>query len=296
MSYENPQVDHSVNISAGSSLSEFLRLSLWLALAMALLVVIILSASRWLAPYMPMKWEQALAAPLIQAWVGDPACSELAQKRQQWLENLAGQLRPLAGLADSFPLSVHWMNSPEVNAFATLGGHMVITQGLIDSVQSENALAMVMGHELGHLRNRDPIVGLSSGVILSLALASITGQYTGQGGVSGKAASVFSQLQFSRRQEQAADRIGIEVVARHYGQLQDAEGFFAQLDQDSDSRLTRLAVFASTHPGTRGRIEAIQAARAELTASGRKPGKPTPLPEFMQGEEGLEASCESDSD
>jgi predicted Zn-dependent protease len=46
------------------------------------------------------------------------------------------------------------LDSPEFNAFATSGGHIFITRGLIDAADSEDALAAVIAHEIAHIHLR----------------------------------------------------------------------------------------------------------------------------------------------
>jgi predicted Zn-dependent protease len=43
------------------------------------------------------------------------------------------------------------LDSPEINAFATPGGHIFVTRGLIQAVESEDALAAVIAHEIAHV-------------------------------------------------------------------------------------------------------------------------------------------------
>jgi predicted Zn-dependent protease len=46
------------------------------------------------------------------------------------------------------------LNSREINAFATPGGHIFITRGLLEAADSEDALAAVIAHELAHIQLR----------------------------------------------------------------------------------------------------------------------------------------------
>ncbi len=41
--------------------------------------------------------------------------------------------------------------TPEINAFALPGGYLYFTQGLLDAVESDDELAAVIGHEMGHV-------------------------------------------------------------------------------------------------------------------------------------------------
>jgi predicted Zn-dependent protease len=43
------------------------------------------------------------------------------------------------------------LDSRELNAFSTPGGHIFITKGFIDIIPSEDALAGIIAHELAHV-------------------------------------------------------------------------------------------------------------------------------------------------
>jgi len=47
---------------------------------------------------------------------------------------------------------VNILDSDEINAFATSGGHIFITRGLIESTTSEDTLAAVIAHEVSHIQ------------------------------------------------------------------------------------------------------------------------------------------------
>ncbi|MDR3248645.1 MAG: M48 family metalloprotease [Treponema sp.] len=44
------------------------------------------------------------------------------------------------------------LDSPELNAFATPGGHIFICRGMVEAVDSEDALAAIIAHELAHIQ------------------------------------------------------------------------------------------------------------------------------------------------
>lgn len=64
------------------------------------------------------------------------------------------------GLPASIKVTVHYIDEPVINAFATIGGHVFIYRGLIDAITSENGLSMVLAHEIAHINNRHPIAAL----------------------------------------------------------------------------------------------------------------------------------------
>jgi Zn-dependent protease with chaperone function len=161
-------------------------------------------------------------------------------------------------------LAFHWADAPYefrveiddsdvANALALPGGLIVVTRGLLEQVQSENELAFVLGHELGHYRNRDHIRGLGRGLVLALFFATVT-----DGDISGLSLKVtdLALLGFSRRQELAADRFGLELVYTQYGHVAESWRLFERWDEGGDG-MAGLAAYASTHPQPGDRIERL---------------------------------------
>jgi len=167
-------------------------------------------------------------------------------------------------------LVLHWPDSPysfrvriddsEVpNAMAFPGGLIIVTQGLLDQVESENELAFVLGHELGHFKNRDHIRALGRGVVLSLVFAVVTGNDVA--GIGIKAADL-TLRSFSRGQETAADRFGLTIVNAEYGHVDEAWRLFERWDVE-DTDFIDLVTYLSTHPETGDRIEDMQVHAAD---------------------------------
>ena len=276
-SYENPPVNHEVNVSGHSPLREFLSLSLWLALAVVTLVVAIFFGMRLLAPLVPFSWERRMADPVVAQFTTDSPEEPVGRQRQQWLQALADRLSPALAVPEGMQITVHWLPSRVPNAFATLGGHVFIHQGLIDQVNSENALAMVMAHEIAHVRHRDPIVALGGGVAVALSVGVLMGGTTT---VSGDAAQAVSQLHFSRRQELAADQAALNALRTTYGHLGDAEAFFQKMlcAGEADGMTPE---FLRTHPDTKARVDAIVAAREAGMPAAQTEQVLLSLPAFM---------------
>lgn len=158
-------------------------------------------------------------------------------------------------------LARHWPDSPYIfrveiddsgvaNAMALPGGLIIVTQGLLDQVESENELAFVLGHELGHFKNRDHLRALGRGIVLSVFFAVVT-----DGDVAGigiKATDI-TLRGFSRRQEAQADEFGLAIVNSEYGHVDEAWRLFERWGID-DSSFVDLVTYLSTHPETGDRI------------------------------------------
>ncbi|WP_010254786.1 M48 family metalloprotease [Treponema primitia] len=59
------------------------------------------------------------------------------------------------------------LDSDEINAFATSGGHIFITRGLLNCAKSEDALAAVLAHEIAHIQLQHSIEVISSNRVVS---------------------------------------------------------------------------------------------------------------------------------
>ncbi len=46
------------------------------------------------------------------------------------------------------------LDTPDINAFATPGGYIFVTKGLLQTLRSESELAAVLGHEIGHVNEK----------------------------------------------------------------------------------------------------------------------------------------------
>lgn len=180
-------------------------------------------------------------------------------------------------------LTAHWADSPYVfrvevdtsddpNAMALPGGLVVVTQGLLDDVSSENELAFILGHELGHFRNRDHLRALGRGLVFSLFFAAITG-----GDVAGLGINVadVTLRGFNRKQESSADEFGLAVVYAEYGHVNEASRLLQKLAGEDQPGFI-AGGYLATHPRPGDRVAQLR----ELAARQGWPvaGIVTPLP------------------
>ncbi|MGI9248968.1 MAG: M48 family metallopeptidase [Woeseiaceae bacterium] len=145
-------------------------------------------------------------------------------------------------------------DSEVANAMALPGGLIIVTQGLLDQVESENELAFVLGHELGHFRNRDHLRALGRGIVISLFFAVITGNDVAGLGIK---ATDITLRGFSREQESRADEFGLAIVHSEYGHVNQASRLFERWDEADESTLA-IVTYLSTHPQPGDRVEELQ--------------------------------------
>ena len=142
-------------------------------------------------------------------------------------------------------------DSPELNAMAFPGGLVVVTRGLLEAVESENELAFVLAHELGHFNNRDHVRRLGRVALFGLVFAAVAGGEQGAG--LGLSIAQLADLRFSRGQELRADALGLELVFAEYGHVAEASRFFERIES-RETLAGAVFSYGATHPSPGSRI------------------------------------------
>lgn len=256
MKYRNPDLRDGINVSQFHPLLDFLRLLGGLAVVVAIVFAALALLADKLAKHIPFSTELDVAVRFAGVLPAPgPATGHLQQ--------LAERIAAAQGLPDGMRIQVHYVDEPTVNAFATLGGNIVVFRGLLNKMPSENALAMVISHEIAHVKMRHPISTLGRGLAIGVALAMIS---AGAGGdIAGNtlgSAGLLTALTFSRSQERDADSDALRTVAKMYGHVAGADQIFRLLQNESEARLGDAPAFLRTHPLDRERIDAIGATAA----------------------------------
>jgi len=134
-------------------------------------------------------------------------------------------------------------------------------RGLLNELPNENALSMVLAHEIAHVQHRDPIAGLGGGVASSVALIALAGQSgTGTAGKVLSNAGLLTSIQFTRRMEEAADYAALSAVNKIYGHVNGADMLFQVFKSQgatNEKVPDALRSFVETHPAVEDRIDAI---------------------------------------
>ncbi len=149
-----------------------------------------------------------------------------------------------------------------VNAFAMPGGKIVVLEGLLPVTQTEEALAVVLGHEVAHViahhsneRISQQVALEYGGAIAGGILGSSAGAQIGQQ-VFGIGAQLGVMLPYARKQELEADEIGLIVMALAGYNPEVAVPFWIRMSQSAGGGSVPEAL--STHPADTKRIERIK--------------------------------------
>ncbi|SCZ85693.1 M48 family metalloprotease [Nitrosomonas mobilis] len=161
------------------------------------------------------------------------------------------------------------LNNSEINAFAMPGGFMGFHSGLITAAQSESELAGVMAHEIAHVTQKHLARMISGsqypGMIASiaaLAIAILASRSNPQAGSAVMAATqagmIQAQLNFTRKHEKEADRIGFDMLVKAGFDPHGMASFFERMQNASRYHESGAPSFLRTHPVTFERIADIQ--------------------------------------
>ena len=184
-----------------------------------------------------------------------------------YLNNIGGRLVSNSsdrGRAFEFFL----MRDNTLNAFALPGAFVGVHTGLILAAENESELASVLAHEIGHVTQRHiarQIAGQErSGwaTLAALALAILAARSNAQAAqaaiVGVQAASIQSQLNYSREYEREADRTGVELLSKTGFDTRGMASFFERLQRNNRVYDTNAPQYLQTHPLTSDRIADIQ--------------------------------------
>ncbi len=157
------------------------------------------------------------------------------------------------------------VDDPTVNAFCMPGGKVVVYTGILKVTQNEDALAVVMGHEIAHALANHGNERVSQGLVAQLGLTTLDlGLAMSQKPAQTRnlimqAAGATTQmgvlLPFSRKHESEADEIGLYLMAMAGYNPAEAAPFWARMNKGGGSRPPE---FLSTHPDPSKRSDKLK--------------------------------------
>jgi heat shock protein HtpX len=241
----------------------------------------------------------ALGLNFFSYWFSDKLALAMNGARQvspdeaPELHQLVGQLAQQAGLPKP---RVYLVSNPTPNAFATgrnpRHAAVAVTSGLLELLDRQE-LAGVLAHELGHVKNRDILIGSVAAVLAgAISYLATMAQWTmlfgggrrsdGEGGnplaalvmiIVAPIAAALIQMAISRGREYLADEAGAKISGQprslasalekltHYNRQlpMQVNPASAQMYIVNPLRAGQLASLFSTHPPMEERIRRLRA-------------------------------------
>ena len=205
-----------INVSKEHPLIEASTLIIGLSLIFAVISIGLIFAVEIALYFLPEEKE----ADLFENWLPDDIITVAPDDaRLEKLETLLWRLsRHYPESPYNFRIEID--DSETMNAMALPGGLIVVTVGLLDEIETENELAFILGHEMGHFKNRDHMRALGRGLVISLVFVALSG--SGAATDLGASITDLALRSFSRKQESSADEFGLELVQQEYGHVADS--------------------------------------------------------------------------
>ncbi len=188
----------------------------------------------------------------------------------QYVNNMGQRLVANSEMSNSkFTFTV--LDTPMVNAFALPGGYVYVTRGIMAMINSEAALASVVGHEIGHVTARHSARRYNNQMFAGIGTV-LAGVVTGDSELTkslGQGAQTFL-LSYSRNQEYQSDELGVRYSSRSGYDPYAAAEMLQSLDAEHKLQLIladragepQKTDFFSTHPNTQDRVTRAHAAAA----------------------------------
>ena len=221
----------------------------------------------------PIALEQKLGAVIAPVYEKQAVDSPQQKTLNQLLDRLEANLP--AQQRNNNQYQVLYIPEDTVNAIAIPGNRVIIYQGLLKEVDSENELMMVLGHELGHFAHRDHLRGLGNVLVLRMTISYFLGDANFFKSIIATTVKAISKASFSQTQEKQADKFGLILLDKTYSQVAGATDFFTKLSTKQKSNLDFLA----SHPAPAKRVKEIQKLIEQKKYSF---GSLTPLPETLK--------------
>ena len=171
-----------------------------------------------------------------------------------------------------YPYQFKVVNASDINAFALPGGYMYVNRGLIEAATNEGQLAGVLAHEMSHVALRHG-TNQASKAYMGQAGLGILGGLLGKDGssadrvitsVGGFGLNVLF-LKFSRTDEEQADIVGAQAMAKAGYNPKDMVDFFEVLRAKQARDPGKVEQFFSSHPAPQDRAARIRNEMAMLT-------------------------------
>lgn len=165
----------------------------------------------------------------------------------------------------AYPYEFKVLEVRDFNAFCLPGGFMYVYEGLLTRLPDDDAVAFVMAHEITHAAHRHwrRMVEKMRGPLIASILA---GTLLGSADVAELATTLIS-AQYSREQEQDADKSGAELMwAAGY----DPQGAVrASQEMEKLEKDVQVPTYLRDHPPAKDRVKAMEALAASLASRPR---------------------------
>lgn len=187
---------------------------------------------------------------------------------QAWVEAIGRDLLQYSN-DDRFDYTFRILDTEVINAFALPGGYIYVTRGLLAYLNNEAQLAVVLGHEIGHVAANHSVKQYTNQVLASVGLAVGGAVFEDLRPVLGAAQTGLQLLflKYGRDDESQSDTLGVMYASRAGYVAAEGAEFFVTLNRLQEQAGGGIPSWASTHPDPIDRQAKIIEKAAEWSAA-----------------------------
>lgn len=271
MKYTARQPKTNVNVTPTSPLKEFFVLTVGLIGIIVGVYMVLGLAVDLIVPHISPDLEKKMAGRFVGSFDTRDDHSKQAAYVQSLVEEMQNHCTQLP-----YQFTIHIHKAPVANALAMPGGHIVVFSELLDTVTSENELAFILAHEMGHYANRDHLRGFGRAFVFMTISVMLFGPDSSVSKMLAQSLNL-TELSFSRKQEYQADEFGLKTLNCAYGHASGAADFFEKIPKEQDPG--KFGHYFASHPENRRRIARIN---NNIQTMGFKTAELKPLPEVIR--------------
>ncbi len=152
-------------------------------------------------------------------------------------------------------VKINIVKSNDINAYSYPNGDIDITEKLYDELKSDEELAFILAHEMGHYKHKDHLMHLRRNIATGATII-IFSIFNPNGDITKVASGSIqlSDLSFSRTDEMNADKYAIDMLNKIYGNAKAGIKVMEILKEKNKFNIE----FMSTHPDLEKRIQYIE--------------------------------------
>jgi len=208
----------------------------------------------------------------LEKKIGDKIFSQESQSQFAQIKSVETQVQNLLKnlkTFDSTRYTIHISAKPEINAYATIGGHIFINQGLLKKINKPEQLIGVIAHEIVHVQNRHVVKSVFQSVGLFVIFQAFLGDVSGLVAVVVDQGGPLLSLSYSRDLETEADSLAVKALIESEINPQGLSEALSIIDVENKKIVSEIPGgkvlselekqnFLRSHPQTLDRIESMQ--------------------------------------
>lgn len=241
-----------------------------------LVLLLLLASSACVKNPVTGKRQLSLIGREQEIQLGQEAKGDIAQQiglvenpeLQQYVSNIGMALAKKSERPE-LPWSFQVLDDPTVNAFALPGGPIFVTRGLLTHLTNEAQLAIVLGHEIGHVTAKHAVSLISKQQLAQLGLGIGTillpEDLRGLGQVASAGTGLLF-LKYGRDAERQSDELAFKYALGGGYDVREMSSVFQTLGAVGGGE-GRLPEWLSTHPDPENRVARSQELLAQTKAN-----------------------------